>query len=46
MLFGVGRTDPLTFSIIPAALMAVGVIASLVPAVRATGVAPTEALRE
>jgi putative ABC transport system permease protein len=46
MLFGVTRTDPVTYSLIPIALVSVGVLASLVPALRATSIAPTEALRE
>jgi ABC-type antimicrobial peptide transport system permease subunit len=46
MLFGVEATDPLTFSLLPVALLAVGLTASWVPALRATRIAPTEALRE
>jgi predicted permease len=46
MLFGVGPTDLATFSLLPLAVLAVGMLASLVPALRATRVAPTEALRE
>jgi predicted permease len=45
LLFGVGPTDPLTFGATAAALVAVGLAASYVPARRATRVNPTEALR-
>ncbi|MDQ3949499.1 MAG: ABC transporter permease [Gemmatimonadota bacterium] len=45
LLFGVGPTDPLTFAATAAALVAVGLAASYVPARRATRVNPTEALR-
>jgi predicted permease len=45
LLFGVGPTDPLTFAATAAALIAVGLAASYVPARRATRVNPTEALR-
>jgi predicted permease len=46
MLFGVEPTDPATFALLPLAVLAVGMLASLIPALRATRVAPTEALRE
>ena len=46
MLFGVAPLDPLTFVLVPASLLAVGVLACLAPAMRATAIAPTEALRE
>ena len=46
MLYGIEPTDPLTFSLVPLALLFVGGAASWLPAVRATRVAPTEALRE
>jgi predicted permease len=45
LLFGVGPTDPITFAATAAALAAVGMAASYVPARRATRVNPTEALR-
>lgn len=45
LLFGVGPTDPITFAATAAALVAVGLAASYVPARRATRVNPTEALR-
>ena len=46
LLYGVEPTDPLTFTTLPLLLMAVGIVASLLPALRATRVSPTEALRE
>jgi ABC-type antimicrobial peptide transport system permease subunit len=45
LLFGVQPTDTLTFVFVAAFLAAVAFVASYVPAVRATRVAPTEALR-
>lgn len=46
MLYRVAPTDPMTFSTLPLLLLAVGAVASLAPALRATRIAPTEALRE
>jgi predicted permease len=46
LLFGIEPTDPLTFSTLSLVLLAVGTAASLIPALRATRIAPTEALRE
>jgi len=46
MLFGIEATDPLTFSTLPVLLLFVGVVASLVPAWRATRVPATDALRD
>lgn len=45
MLYGVTSNDPLTFIFITAVLVAVAVSASLSPALRATSVDPTVALR-
>ncbi len=45
MLFGVGPRDPVTFFGVPALLATVGLVASLVPAMRATRVDPLEAMR-
>jgi ABC-type lipoprotein release transport system permease subunit len=46
MLFGLEATDPLTFSVLAVGLLAVGMLASWIPALRATRIAPTEALRD
>jgi len=45
MLFGVGPRDPATFFGIPALLAVVGIVASVVPAIRATRIDPLEAIR-
>jgi ABC-type antimicrobial peptide transport system permease subunit len=45
LLFGVTATDPATFAVTAAALAVVAVLASLVPALRATRIDPIEALR-
>ncbi len=43
-LFGVAPTDPLVFSVVPGLLLTGCLVASLVPALRASGVNPVEAL--
>jgi ABC-type lipoprotein release transport system permease subunit len=45
MLFGVAPWDPLTFGSVSLLLLAVAVAAALVPAARAAGIEPMEALR-
>jgi putative ABC transport system permease protein len=45
LLFGVGASDPITLSLVCAFLLAVGFVASLLPAHRASGVHPMVALR-
>lgn len=46
MVFGVRPGDPMTFAAVAVTLLGVALLASLVPAVRATRVDPVEALRE
>jgi putative ABC transport system permease protein len=45
LLFGVGATDPVTFLVVPAGLGTVALLASLIPACRATRVEPIAALK-
>jgi predicted permease len=46
LLFGVSATDVMTFSVVPVLLIATAILATYLPAVRATRVDPTVALRE
>jgi predicted permease len=45
MLFGIGTTDWITFTVVPAVLLVVSMAACLVPARRAASVEPMQALR-
>jgi ABC-type antimicrobial peptide transport system permease subunit len=45
LLYGVNGHDPLTFAIIPIVLLAVAVLATYIPASRASRVDPVDALR-
>jgi putative ABC transport system permease protein len=45
LLSGVGPRDPVTFVLLPVAMLVATVLASLVPAARATRVEPVTALR-
>jgi putative ABC transport system permease protein len=46
LIFGVRPTDPLTFATVASLLIAVGVLATIVPAYRATRVEPVHTLRD
>jgi putative ABC transport system permease protein len=46
LLFGVSATDFVTFSVVPAILLGTAMVASYIPALRATRVDPVVALRD
>jgi ABC-type antimicrobial peptide transport system permease subunit len=46
LIYGVGRTDPAAIGVAIVGLLAVGVVATLVPAFRASGTDPAIVLRE
>jgi putative ABC transport system permease protein len=46
LLHGVAPHDPATFGVVPAVLLLVALLASWLPAWRATRVSPLKALRE
>jgi putative ABC transport system permease protein len=46
LIYGVSATDPLTFTAVAALLATVALIASVIPALRATRIEPTRALRD
>lgn len=45
LLYGVTPTDPATFAAVAGAVFAIAMLATVLPARRATGIAPVEALR-
>jgi ABC-type antimicrobial peptide transport system permease subunit len=46
LLFGITGADIVTFTVVPVALLSVAAIATLLPALRASRIDPTVALRE
>ena len=46
LIYGISATDPLTFTTVAALLCLVALTASIIPALRATRIEPTRALRD
>jgi ABC-type antimicrobial peptide transport system permease subunit len=46
LIFGVRATDPLTFAAVALLLLLVGILATIIPAYRATRIEPVRILRE
>jgi len=46
LIFGVRATDPLTFAAVALLLLLVGIVATIMPAYRATRIEPVRILRE
>jgi ABC-type antimicrobial peptide transport system permease subunit len=46
LIYGISATDPLTFTAVAALLCLVALTASIIPALRATRIEPTRALRD
>ena len=46
LIFGVRATDPLTFAAVALLLLLVGIVATIIPAYRATRIEPVRILRE
>jgi ABC-type antimicrobial peptide transport system permease subunit len=46
LIFGVRATDPLTFAAVALLLLLVGILATIIPAYRATGIEPVRILHE
>jgi putative ABC transport system permease protein len=46
MLYGVSATDPTTFGVVVVMVLAVSLLASLLPAIRAARLEPMQVLRE
>ena len=46
LIYGISATDPMTFTAVAALLCLVALMASIIPALRATRIEPTRALRD
>ena len=45
LVYGIGTHDPMTFVVVAGVLLGVAIVATLVPAIRATRVSTLEAIR-